>query len=245
MKLRIFTTDKQASRAAATFIAETAHTAVRDRGVFTLALSGGDTPAAMLDALALEDVPWDRTHIFQTDERVAPRGHTDRNLARLEAILFSAVGLPAQNIHPMPVDERDLDAAAVAYAATLASIAGSPVVLDLVHLGLGADGHTGSLVPEDPVLDVRHADVALTGLYRGRRRMTLTLPLLARTRSLLWLVTGAVKSDALGRTVVGDPIVPAGRVERRRAIVFADDDAARLLDLPRPHSPFLPAPPAP
>jgi len=243
MKLRIFTTDKQASRAAAAFIAETAHTAVRERGLFTLALSGGDTPAAMLDALAIEDAPWDRTHIFQTDERVAPRGDTDRNLARLEATLFSAVGVPAANIHPMPVDEPDLDAAAVAYAATLTSIAGSPAVLDLVHLGLGADGHTGSLVPEDAVLDVRDADVAVTGLYRGRRRMTLTLPLLARARTLLWLVTGAVKSDALGRAVVGDPIVPAGRVERSRAIVFADDAATLLLDLPHPHAPF--PPPAP
>jgi len=126
----------------------------------------------------------------------------------------------------MPVESPDLKTAAAHYAQTIADVAGSPPVLDLAHLGLGADGHTASLVPGDPVLDITEADVGLTGIYQGRRRMTLTYPILNRARRVLWLVTGAEKAGMLGRLQDGDPSIPAGRVRRDCAVIFADLGAA-------------------
>jgi 6-phosphogluconolactonase len=126
----------------------------------------------------------------------------------------------------MPVEEPDLQASAARYALTLQEVAGSPPVLDLVHLGLGPDGHTASLVPGDPVLDVTDADVALTGVYQGRRRMTLTYPIINRSRRILWLVTGSEKAGMLVRLRDGDPSIPAGRVRQDQALVIADRAAA-------------------
>ncbi len=194
---------------------------VADRGRFALAVSGGSTPMRMLRALTLEDVPWDRVDLLQVDERVAPDGAADRNLTALRESLPA----PAR-VHPMPVERGDLEAAAKRYAETLASVAGSPPVLDLVHLGLGDDGHTASLVPGDPVLDVRDREVAISGPYQGRRRMTLTYPALDRARQVLWLVTGEGKAAMLARLHAGDAAIPAGRVRAARATVFADHAAA-------------------
>ena len=177
--------------------------AVAARGRFVMAVSGGRTPWQMLRALAGEDVPWKDVHVVQVDERVAPAGDPDRNLTHLQESLLEHAPLRPDQIHAMPVESGDLDAAAAQYAAMLQQIAGMPPVLDLVHLGLGPDGHTASLVPGDPVLDVTDADVALTGIYQGRRRMTLTYPILNRSRRILWLVTGSDK--------VGPLVPPAGR----------------------------------
>ena len=204
-----------ASRAAG-FVAQQARGAVAARGRFTFAVSGGRTPWAMFGELANEDVPWADVEIFQVDERVAPDGDPDRNLTHLRASLGSA---PAR-VHPMPVTDPDLDAAAAAYATVL------PQRFDLVHLGLGPDGHTASLVPGDPVLDVTDALVAVTQPYQGHRRMTLAYPALARADQLLWLVTGADKRDALARLLAGDQSIPAGRVLASRSLVLADQAAA-------------------
>ncbi len=194
---------------------------VAERGRFALALSGGSTPMRMLRALAREDVPWDRVDLLQVDERVAPDGDPDRNLTALRESLCA----PAL-VHPMPVELDDLDAAAKRYTDTLTSVAGSPPVLDLVHLGLGGDGHTASLVPGDPVLDVSDRDVAITELYRGQRRMTLTYSALYRARQVVWLVTGEDKAAMLARLCEGDATIPAGRVRAARVAVFADHAAA-------------------
>jgi 6-phosphogluconolactonase len=214
-----------AQRAAA-IIAGEARATVISRGRFILAVSGGHTPWLMLRALADEDVPWKDVHIVQVDERVAPRGDRDRNFTHLRASLLEHAPLPPGQIYPMPVEKDDLEAAAAQYAATLRQIAGSPPVLDLVHLGLGPDGHTASLTPGDPVLEVKDADVAMTGVYQGRRRMTLTYPILNRSRRVLWVVTGAEKFSMLGRLLHGDPAIPAGRIRQDQAMVLADREAA-------------------
>jgi 6-phosphogluconolactonase len=183
----------------------------------------------MLRALAAfpgKDVPWPLVHIVQVDERVAPAGDPDRNLTHLRASLLSHAPLPPEHIYAMPVEASDLGGAAAHYAATLQEIAGSPPVLDLVHLGLGPDGHTASLVPHDPVLNVHDADVAVTGIYQGHRRMTLTYPALNRSRRILWVVTGAEKRTMLQRLRSGDETIPAGRVLPARALIVADSVAA-------------------
>jgi 6-phosphogluconolactonase len=180
----------------------------------------------MLRALAAEDIPWDRMHIVQVDERVAPFSDPARNLTGLRACLLEHVPLQPEQLYAMPVEAPALEAAAAAYAATLRSIAGSPPVLDLVHLGLGADGHTASLVPGDPVLHIADADVALSGRYQQHRRMTLTYPMLNRSRRILWLVTGSEKAAMLQRLLDGDLSIPAGLVSRDHAVVLADKAAA-------------------
>ncbi|HTA69608.1 MAG TPA: 6-phosphogluconolactonase [Bryobacteraceae bacterium] len=222
------TAESVAQRAAA-IIAEDARKAVAARGRFIVAVSGGHTPWVMLRALGTEDVPWQNVHVVQVDERVAPAGHPDRNLTHLRQSLLDHAPLVPEQIYNMPVESPDLEAAAAEYAAILRRIAGSPAVLDLVHLGLGPDGHTASLVPGDPVLNVKDADVAITGLYQGRRRMTLTYPIINRARRVLWVVTGSEKVQMLNRLFDGDESIPAGRVRREGALVLADDAAAGRL----------------
>lgn len=233
MRLEIFPGVSEAARRAAAILAAEARAAAAARGLFTLAVSGGRTPDLMLRALAAEAVPWDSVHLFQTDERVAPEGSEDRNLTRLREALLSRVCLPAGSLHPMPVEAVDLQAAAAEYARKLEVFAGTPPVLDLVHLGLGPDGHTASLFPGDPALEVSDRDVTLSGPRQGLRRMTLTLPVLGRARRLLWLVTGQDKAEMLGRLLDGDPSIPAGQVRRGDAIVVADRVAAGRRDLSR------------
>jgi 6-phosphogluconolactonase len=183
----------------------------------------------MLRALAGEDVPWVGVHVFQVDERVAPAGHPDRNLTHLRESLLQHAPLRPEQIHAVPVEELVLEEAATQYVQALRQIAGSPPVLDLVHLGLGADGHTASLVPGDAVLDVTDQDVALIGVYAGRRRMTLTYPILNRVRRVLWVVTGNEKVEMLRRLCQGDASIPAGRVRRKQALLLADRAAAGKL----------------
>lgn len=215
-----------AASAAAEHIAGAARRAVASRGVFTLALSGGSTPARMLAALAGMRLPWDRVQIFQVDERVAPAGDPARNVNAVREALLAPGVLPEGNLHPMPVADGDLTAAADRYAAALAVAAGVPPRLDLVHLGLGDDGHTASLVPGDAAAQLRDRDVAVTGEYRGHRRMTLTFPALDRAGERLWLVAGAGKATMLARLAAGDRSIPAGRVTGQGAVVFCDRAAA-------------------
>jgi 6-phosphogluconolactonase len=227
MKVEVFTDAESVARQAAALIAADARAAVAARGRFIMAVSGGHTPWLMLRALSGEDVPWQSVHVAQVDERVAPAGDPDRNLTHLSESLHAP--LRAEQILAMPVESSDLEASAAQYAATLRELAGSPPVLDLVHLGLGPDGHTASLVPGDPVLEVTDADVALTGVYQKRRRMTLTYPIINRSRRILWLVTGSEKIEMLGRLRQGDVSIPAGRVRQDQAVVFADKAAAGQL----------------
>lgn len=226
MKIEILDDADAVAREAATAIAAEARAAIAERGRFVMAISGGHTPWQMLRALANEKLPWESVHVAQVDERVAPSGDSDRNLTHLRESLLEHAPLKPEQIHAMPVESPDLDTAAKSYTTTLQEIAGSPPMLDLAHLGLGPDGHTASLVPGDPVLKIVDRDVALTGVYQGRRRMTLTYPMLNRARRILWLVTGSDKVDALARLREGDPSIPAGRIQQDQAIVLADRAAA-------------------
>ena len=222
MKIEVLKDEDAAAQAAAQAIAAEVRSAVADHGRFVMAVSGGRTPWIMLRELSKEKLPWERIHVVQVDERVAPPGDKDRNLTHLRESLLDHSPISPEQIHAMPVDSPDLEKAAVEYASLLAEIAGSPPTLDLVHLGLGPDGHTASLVPRDPVLNVNGTDVAVTGSYQGRRRMTLTYPIINRARHILWLVTGSEKADAFRRLDKGDLTIPAGRVCRLHAVVFAD-----------------------
>jgi 6-phosphogluconolactonase len=233
MKVEVLADAESAAKRAAEFIAADARGAAAARGRYLVAVSGGHTPWIMLRALAKEAVPWKAVHLFQVDERVAPEGHADRNLTHLRASLLENAPLRPEQIYPMPVEEPNLQAAAEQYARTLSEIAGSPPVLDLVHLGLGPDGHTASLVPGDPVLEITNVDVSLTGLYQGRRRMTLTYSVINRARRVLWVVTGGEKAEMLNRLRNADASIPAGRVRSDDALVLADGAAAGLQVVPK------------
>jgi 6-phosphogluconolactonase len=225
MQIEIFPDVGTVARRVAEMIAQEARAAISARGVFVMAVSGGRTPWLMLREFSRQDLPWEDVHVAQVDERAAPAGHADRNLTYLRESLEQAP-LPPEHIHAMPVEQPDLNRAAELYAARLRQLAGTPPVLDLVHLGLGSDGHTASLVPNDPVLDITDADVAVTGIYQGRRRMTLTYPILNRARRIVWVVTGEEKAGMLRRLLEGDASIPAGRIRRGGATVIADVAAA-------------------
>ena len=229
MNIKVYPDEDAVAGKAAAIIADAARAAVTSRGRFTLAVSGGRTPWLMLRALAAEKLPWRQVHVFQVDERLAPAGDPDRNFTHLRDSLLDHAPLSPDHVHAMPVETAELNRAAEQYARTLQDIAGLPPVLDLIHLGLGPDGHTASLVPGDPVLDVTDVDVAVTGPYQGRRRMTLTVPIINRSRLVLWLVTGGEKAEALVRLRDGDRSIPGSRVRRNDALVLADRAAAALL----------------
>jgi 6-phosphogluconolactonase len=201
---------------AAELVAAQVRSVVADHGRFAFAVSGGHTPWAMFGVLTTEEMPWNAMRIFQVDERVAAEGDPDRNLTHLR----EALGDDAAEVVAMPVNDSDLDGAAASYARRL------PDAFDLVHLGLGPDGHTASLVPGDPVLSVTDRLVAVTNPYQGHRRMTLTYPGLARADGIMWLVSGADKRDALAKLLAGDLSIPASRVEAKRSTILADLAAA-------------------
>jgi len=210
--LERFDDDTSLADAAASYMAQRARDCVEAKGEFIFAFSGGKTPWAMFERLATLDVPWAQVTIFQVDERVAPDGDPTRNLTNLHASL----GETAATILAMPVTDPDLDAAAASYAALI------PERFDMVHLGMGPDGHTASLIPGDPVLSVVDRLVSLTGVYHDERRMTLTYPALARANQLLWLVAGPDKKAPLAQLLAGDESIPAGRVVAASSLIMAD-----------------------
>jgi len=220
-------------------IAAALRAAVAARGRATLAVSGGRTPGAMLRALADTDVPWTQVHVLQVDERVAPAGDEARNLSGLTTALLDHVPLPVGHLHPIPVEVSDAtsgaadpDLAARRYAADLRALVGDASVLDVVQLGLGDDGHTASLIPGDPVVEVTDRPVAATGHYQGHRRVTLTRPVLDAARLQVWLATGADKASAVARLVADDPALVASRVRRDAAVLHLDPAAAAALPGP-------------
>jgi 6-phosphogluconolactonase len=229
MKTRIYPDAYAVAKAAASIIAGEAREAVAARGRFVMAVSGGKTPWQMLRDLAAEEVPWSRVHVVQVDERIAPAGDPDRNLTHLCESLLSTAPILQENIHAMPVEIPSTAQACLEYTQTLNALCGEPPVLDLVHLGLGPDGHTASLIPGDPVCNILDAEVAPTGLYQNRHRLTLTYPVINRARRILWVVTGAEKAPMVTRLLAGDRTIPAGPVSQQNARLLLDAPAAALI----------------
>lgn len=217
--LEVVSADRWASRAADVFeLAILA--AIEARGRCVIALSGGGTPAPAFAELAARDLPWGQVVLTQADERVAATGSGLRNLTRqMEAF----AGLPVRWL-PLPVDSP-IDAGIVGFVRELGDLVGRPPIIDVVHLGMGADGHTASLVPGDAVLEELDADVALTDSYEGRERITFTRPLIDRARLALWLIRGKEKEAPLRRWLAGERSMPAGLLEPRLSVVVADESA--------------------
>jgi 6-phosphogluconolactonase len=222
MEIRQCNSPDDVATAGANFIDARVKESVSERGQFTMALSGGSTPWVMLRKLAQHDLPWEQVRIFQVDERVAPDGDSERNLVHIQEDFADRISLPAENLYAMPVTGVNLEEGAGRYEKELIDLAGNPPVLDVVHLGLGEDGHTASLVPGDLVLVVNDRDVATTGEYAGRRRMTLTYSIIDRARHILWLITGEGKAEMLDRLIQADHDIPAGRISQRQATIVAD-----------------------
>ena len=211
--IRILRAGPDLADVAANVIVEELKARMALRGRASVAVSGGRTPWPMFERLSEAPIRWTAVDVFQVDERVAPPGSTDRNLTGLAETLLDRVPALA---HPMPVDAPDLEAAAQRYATEL------PSSLDVVHLGLGDDGHTASLVPLDPAVLIEDQLVAITGPYRGHRRMTLTRPVLDRAGLIVWIVAGADKAEMVERLIAGDASIPAGLISQERAVLVTD-----------------------
>jgi 6-phosphogluconolactonase len=224
-----------AAAAAAAHIAGCARQVIAERRRFALGLSGGSSPLPMFAALAVADIPWEFVLLYQVDERLVPADSPARNFAAIRERPVERIAIPAANVHPRPVERADPNAAAADYADTLRRTLKPGGVLDLVHLGLGADGHTASLLPGDPAAGGT-TDVIVSQAYRGTRRLSLSSGVLSAARERVWLVTGADKRRALARLLDGDHEIPAGRLPRRRSIVFtdlaADPDAEHGCSIP-------------
>lgn len=226
MNIVISKNKEQLARAAADFIVKSAAAAIEDRGQFTLAVSGGSTPRKMLELLSESDaIDWSKVHLFQVDERVAPDGHEDRNALMLEQTLLKSGSKSVDsltNVYLMPVNSENPVAE---YVSDLESVCDVPPMIDLIQLGLGDDGHTASLVPDDPVCEITDADIAMTGEYKGRKRLTMTRPLLERGRQQLWLVAGENKQDAMKAFLAGGKTIPANLFDHSSATVMCDESA--------------------
>lgn len=229
MRVTVASSPADAAAIAARSLAAAITAAVHERGGSSIALSGGQTPWQMLEALCGHALPWKALHVFQVDERAVPPDDGRRNSRRIRELLCRPAALPEAQFHAMPAENPELDSASAEYGRTLARHAGYPPTLDVVQLGLGPDGHTASLVPGDSLLERAGLEVGVSIPYQGTRRLTLTFAPLNRARQVLWLVTGESKAEMLRRLVTGDPAIPAGRVARAEAHVVADTAAASLL----------------
>ena len=196
----------------------------------SVAFSGGTSPKMMLAAMSeVRPQPdWSCIDVFQVDERVAPDGDPSRNLVDLQHELLDQLN-PQALLHQIPV-EAGADQAALKYAESISHVLGSSAQLDVVHLGLGNDGHCASLVPGDPVLQVMNADMAATDSYQGHERVTMTYPMLNRSSCVVWLVTGESKRAALSALLRDNPRIPASHVRCNRSIIVADQSAVSSAD---------------
>lgn len=212
--------------AAARVVADLLRAAIAERGAASLALAGGTTPRAMHEVLAtLPDIDWARVSVYFGDERCVPPDHDDSNYKMARESLLTRVAMDAANVHRMPGELADRDAAARSYAALL------PPALDVVVLGIGEDGHTASLFPGSPALAEREQLVLpVIGPKPPPERLTLTPPALQRARHLVMLAAGAGKADAVARALTGsfDPHTTPAQLARGGSWLIDHAAAARL-----------------
>jgi 6-phosphogluconolactonase len=230
MKTEIFSNSEEVAKRAAEFLEEKIRETINTKGSFSMAISGGRTPWEMLKFLSKAHLRWNKINIFQVDEREAPDGHPDRNLSQLfKAIQDSGVETKV-NIFPMPVTAENLEEACEDYSKIIYEVTGDGI-LDLIHLGMGSDGHTASLIPGDQVCEIEDRDVAMTlAPYQGRMRMTLTYPIINRAKEILWVVTGEEKAEMVEKLLISDPSIPAGNVNSSNAVLLLDKVAARIVE---------------
>lgn len=229
MRIHVLPTPETAAECAAEWLRIEIGRASAQRRRCLIAMSGGRTLWRVLRDLRRLHVHWHDLHIFQVDERVVPESDERRNARHISELLVAHAALHGAQFHAMPVERSDLGEAAEEYARLLAALGGTPPVLDVVQLALGADGHATSLWSDDQLVDVRDRDVAVSIVDRGVSRMTLTSRVLDAARHRLWLVTGAEEAAALHQLWTGDTSLPAARVTRESAFVFADAAAAAQL----------------
>ena len=222
MKIENFNSLGHVADRCAEIIDEAAKQAIAERGQFTIAFSGGSTPLPLYHTLTKREIDWNKVHVFQVDERIAPAGDENRNFTHLKSCLLDHTPIPSSNVHAMPVTTQPSRNAVEIYENLLVSKTGQPPILDIVHLGIGEDGHTASLIPGDPVLNYQAGYVAITEEYNGYRRMTLSFHAINSARRLLWQITGAHKSSVLKQLINGDQSIPAGSISREQAIVITD-----------------------
>lgn len=226
MEIRTFQSADQVAKEAASYIADRIRENIARKGHFTFAISGGRTPWAMIKELAKEDLPWEKTFLFQVDERIAPDTHPDRNLTQLFKVIEGSKLVLRLNIFPMRVNAEDLSEACADYESHINRMTGNGK-LDLIHLGIGTDGHTASLVPDDPILEVMEKGVDITGnAYQGRLRMSLTYPLINQAEKILWVITGEEKAEMLNRLLHKDQSIPAGKIDQHHAIVLTEESTS-------------------
>lgn len=223
MEILVGPTPQDTASIAAGWMARRIRSAVRLRDVCRVAVSGGGTPALMLDAMATMDLPWKRVHLYQVDERVAPDGDADRNATQLVEHLVDRIEIPQRNVHLMPVTSSSLERACARYATSLGE-----APLDIVHLGIGDDGHTASWPPGDPVIDSA-APVAMSDVYNGRVRMTLTPSVVNAARSRMMLSVGSGKAGPLAGWMLHRADLPVQRVRRTGTTLILDEAAASQL----------------
>jgi 6-phosphogluconolactonase len=235
MRVRQLRDSEAVARCAAEAAVEALRAAIAERGVFTIALAGGDTPRRMYERLAGDTkLDWDRVEFFWGDERPVPPEHPDSNFAMADAALLRPLGIDPRRIHRIEAERDDLDAVARDYEGELAKTCGAPAGrpprLDLVLLGMGADGHMASLFPYTAALsESRRWVVANDVPQLSTRRITVAFPLLEQARSVLVLVTGEAKAATLAEVLEGslDPErLPSQRLRGLACVDWFVDAAA-------------------
>lgn len=216
-------------------------TAIEERGYGTIALSGGSTPKPLYEAIAQQNLPWDKIHVFWGDERYVPPDHPDSNQLMARRAWLDQVDIPAQNIHAIPTDQADPADAARKYEAHLQEFfhtqKGEFPALDLNLLGMGDDGHTASLFPHTPALQVRERLITV-GSKDGQPRITFTVPMINHSRCVMFVVAGANKRPALAQVfapVADDFTYPARLVQPEGELWWLLDQQAGM-DLPEQNS---------